>query len=130
MSELWDEDRRLPRGSYVIPCLLRDTETNVYLKCVLLDISAKGCRVFTNDRRVRVMAETKLIGKQFQIEFDFYDVMTDGIKGRVANVHPGKDPELERQLGLEFVDIDAAAKREINRYVSRDTVRARERPGR
>ena len=41
-----------------------------------------------------------LRGRSFAIEFDFYDVQTDGIEGEVVNVHPGKDPDSERQLGL------------------------------
>jgi len=123
MSELWDEDRRLPRGNYVIPCLLHDTETQVYLKAVMLDISASGCRVFTNDRRVRLMQTDRLKGKTFRVAFDYYDVDTENIEGKVVNVHPGKDPNYERQLGLVFTTIDPDAARAINRYVSRDKSR-------
>jgi c-di-GMP-binding flagellar brake protein YcgR len=131
MSEFWDEDRRRPRGEYVIPCLLRDTETNVYLKAVILDLSATGCRVFTNDSRVRLMDEGKLRGKTLHVEFDFYDVETGGIDGQVVNVHPGKDPRHERQLGIRFTTIDPITRRDINRLVNRDVEQRKEKiPGR
>jgi c-di-GMP-binding flagellar brake protein YcgR len=123
MPELWDDDRRLPRGSYIIPCLLRDTDTEVLVKAVLLDISATGCRVFTNDRRVRNMSDQVLKGRSFQVEFDFYNVKTDGIQGTVANVHPGRDPKQERQLGLKFTKIEPTTGRDINRLVTRDRER-------
>ena len=65
--DVWNADRRLPRGDYLIPCLLRDTETNVYVKGVLLDLSGTGCRVFTNDRRIRLMDADRLLGKIFRV---------------------------------------------------------------
>ena len=118
--QIWDDDRRRPRGHYIIPCLLRDTETNVSLKAVLLDIGGDGCRVFTNDRRVRHMTDSILIGKTFVVEFDFYEVDTDGITGEVVNVHPGLDAQNERQLGIQFTAINPTTARDINRLVTRD----------
>jgi c-di-GMP-binding flagellar brake protein YcgR len=97
------------------------------LKTVLLDISGTGCRVFTNDRRVRNMDDQVLIGKTFDIDFDFYGVETAGISGKVVNVHPGKDPRNERQLGLEFTKIGSVARRDINRRVTRDREASKER---
>ena len=125
MKDYWDDDRTLPRGSYIIPCLLHDTETQVQLKSVLLDISGTGCRVFTNDRRVRNMDDKVLIGKTFDVDFDFYGVETAGITGKVVNVHPGRDPRNERQLGIEFTKIDAETRRDINRRVSGDEAKKR-----
>jgi c-di-GMP-binding flagellar brake protein YcgR len=127
MSEFTeDPERQFPRANYIIPCLLKDTETNVYLKAVMLNLSATGCRIFTNDKRVRIMGHERLIGKTFRIEFDFYDVATDGIEGKVLHVKPGKDAVNERQLGIEFTEIDAITRRDINRAVRRDLQHERE----
>lgn len=126
MSEIWEitgvpewEDR-LPRGNYVIPCLLHDKETNVLLKAVILDLSGTGCRVFTNDRRVVLTDPQELKEKTFIVEFDFHDVDTGGIEGRIRHIHPGHDPLRERQMGLEFTKIPAVARRDINRIVRGD----------
>jgi c-di-GMP-binding flagellar brake protein YcgR len=127
-KEVWDieavaiekPEDRLPRGFYVIPCLLHDKATKVHIKGVILDLSATGCRVFTNDKRVRVMDAKRLMSKTFDIEFDFHDVDTGGIEGRVRRVMPGKDPLSERQLGLEFTEITQLVKRDINRGVQGD----------
>lgn len=128
MSEtnIWDiqalpqEKDRLPRGEYLIPCLLADTDTSVHIKAVILDLSGSGCRVFTNDKRVRVMETGRLLGETFRIDFDFYDVDTGEIQATVRNVRPGKNPLYERQLGLEFTDISPEARRDINRHVQGD----------
>jgi c-di-GMP-binding flagellar brake protein YcgR len=122
-GEFWD-DRKRPRGHYTIPCLLRDVETTVYVKAVMLDLSADGCRVFTNDHRVRAMTADRLVGKRFHLEFDFEDLDTSGVVVEVVNVHPGKNPERERQMGLRFVDIDPDLARSINRIVLRDAAAA------
>jgi len=115
-----EQEDRLPRGLYVIPCLLHDKATKVHIKGVILDLSGTGCRVFTNDKRVRVMDSKRLMSKTFDIEFDFHDVDTDGIEGRVRRVQPGKDPINERRFGIEFTAITQLAKRDINRGVQGD----------
>ena len=126
MKQIWEiesaekQDDRLPRGNYVIPCLLNDKATNVHIKGVILDLSGTGCRVFTNDKRVRVMDPKKLMSKTFGIEFDFHDVETEGIEGRVRRVEPGKDPLSERALGVQFTEISQITRRDINRAVQGD----------
>ena len=49
--------RRAERGRYVIPILLRDTRSQAVIKAVVLDLSAKGLRCLTNDRRLLLPPE-------------------------------------------------------------------------
>lgn len=131
MTEIWsDDDRSRPRGYYVLPCLLRHTESEVYLKAVLLDLSATGFRVFTNDRRVRLMDPNKLIGKTFHVEFDFHELTTEGLIAKVVNVHPGKFPDEERQLGLQFTTITPDVAATISKLTTRDRAAEAERKSR
>lgn len=109
--------RRAERGQYIIPALLKDPKSKVAVKAVLLDLSAKGLRCVTNDRRLLLMGEDVLMEKVFSLEFDFFDVDTRGLEGRVAHVRPGKHAAYERQLGIAFTRISATQARDINRAV-------------
>ena len=119
--------RHDPSANYVIPCLLHDTETNVYIKAVILELGAAGCQIFTNDKRVRLMDRSLLLGKKFWIEFDFYDIPTEEVEVEVIDVKPGKDPDRERRLSFRFSKIDTIARRDINRIVRRDIQLSREK---
>ena len=116
--------RRADRGAYVIPMLLHDTRSHVVVKAVLLDISAKGLRCFTNDRRLLLMSEEILYEKAFRLEFDFFDVDTTKLEAKVVNLRQGKHATFERQLGLEFVSITPTQARDINRAVAASTAKA------
>jgi hypothetical protein len=120
MPEQWD---RFLRGHYVIPILLHDTETHIHIKAVILDLSATGCKVFTNDARVRMMDRSRLVGRTFRCEFDFYDLDTSGLRATVRHVEPGKDPMYERQLGLEFTTITGELSKGIRDRVQVDVAR-------
>lgn len=110
--------RMADRGCYIIPMLLRDTRSPVILKAVLLDLSAKGLRCFSNDRRILIMSEDVFLDKTFGLEFDFFGVDTRGIEGRVAHLRPGKHPQFERQIGLSFTRITPMQARDINRAIA------------
>ena len=113
--------RRAERGAYVIPMLLHDTKSHVVVKAVLIDISAKGLRCFTNDRRLLLMSEDILYDKIFRLEFDFFEVNTSGLEGRVVNLRQGKHAQYERQLGLEFARISLTQARDVNRAIAAST---------
>ena len=116
--------RRSERGAYIIPLLLHDLRSPVVLKAVLLDISARGLRCISNDRRLMLISEDVLHGKTFRMEFDFLDVNTVGLEGRVVTVHPGKQPRYERKIGIRFTRISPITARDINRVVMIDDANA------
>ena len=116
--------RRAERGAYIIPMLLHDTRSPVAVKAVLLDISAKGVRCFTNDRRLLLMSDEVLYDKAFRLEFDFFDVDTSRLTGRVVNLRQGKHARYERQLGLEFANITPTQARDINRAIAASMAKA------
>ncbi len=112
--------RRADRGAYIIPMLLHDTRSHVVIKAVILDISSRGVRCFTNDRRLLLMSEEILREKSFRLEFDFVGVDTIGLEGKVVHIRPGKNPRYERQLGIGFTQISPVMARDINRTISAD----------
>ncbi len=120
--------RRSERGAYIIPMLLHDLRSHVVLKAVLLDISAKGLRCFSNDRRMMLIPEEVLYEKTFRMEFDFLDVNTADLEGQVVNIHPGKQPRHERKIGIMFTNISPIVARDINRIVVIDAANAPKRP--
>jgi hypothetical protein len=81
--------------------------------------------VLTNDRRLRRMAPNVVIGKTFLLDFDFHDLETTGIEGRVANIQPGPLKSFDRTLGIHFTKIDPIVKRDVNRIVLADKARKR-----
>ena len=119
MKQPGDEDRILARGNYIIPCLLHNLELNHFLniKAVLLDISGSGCRAFTNDPRVGRLGEELLKGMNFKVEFDFYEIDTNGITGKIVNILPGRNIAYEWKLGIHFTTIKPIIIRDINRRV-------------
>ena len=112
-----DLGRKYTRGKLIIPALLKDTVSSTVIKAVILDISATGLRLVTNDKLMRITPENVLMEKIFDIEFDFFDINTEGIQGKIANVKKGLRHEYERQIGLEFTQIDKTIARDINRKV-------------
>jgi hypothetical protein len=66
-----------------------------------------------------------VVGKTFLLDFDFRDLPTAGIEGRVANVRPGPLAAFDRALGIEFTKIDPLLKRDLNRLVLADKARKR-----
>ena len=64
------------------------------------------------------MSEEILYDKSFRLEFDFFDVDTSGLEGRVVNLRKGKNAQYERQLGLEFVKISPTQARDVNRAIA------------
>ena len=115
-----EEIKTLPkytRGKLIMPALLKDTKSNIVIKAVILDISAIGLRMITNDKLMRLTPENVLMEKIFDIEFDFFDIDTGHIQGRIANIVPGMRHNFERQLGIEFTQIDKIVARDINRIV-------------
>lgn len=113
------------RGSYIIPAVLHDANSTTSLKGVIINLSATGCRVLTNDRRLRCIDPRLVIGKTFLLDFDFHDLPTSGIEGRVANIQVGPSKEFDRTLGIQFTKIDPLVKRDLNRIVLADKVRRR-----
>ena len=109
--------RKYKRGSLIMPALLKDINSNIVIKAVILDISATGLRVVTNDKLVRMTEPDVLMNKTFFVDFDFFDVDTSGIEGRIANVKTGERHEYEKQLGIEFTKIEKTSARDINRIV-------------
>lgn len=109
--------RRADRGSWIIPMLLHDTKSHAVIKAVLLDISAKGLRCFTNDRRLLLISENVLRDKRFRLEFDFFDLNTAGLEGQVVHIRPGKHARHERQLGIAFKAIPPVLARDLNRAI-------------
>ena len=109
--------RKYARGRLIIPALLKDKDSNIMIKAVILDISATGVRMLTNDKRMRLTDNKVLMEKTFEIDFDFFDIETEGIEGKIANVKDGLRHENEKQLGIEFTKIDKTVARDINRKV-------------
>jgi c-di-GMP-binding flagellar brake protein YcgR len=117
-ASFWDMHRRVPRGRFYLPCLLHGADREAPLRAVLLDISASGCRVFSNDRRLLEVDAEQQVGQVYAIELDFYHLDLGGLRGRVVRFHPGPfEPDHERQLGLEFVDLDPELARAIDHAV-------------
>ena len=112
-----DLGRKYTRGRLIIPALLKDKDSNIEIKAVILDISATGLRMVTNDKRMRLTEKNVLMEKNFAVEFDFFDIDTEGIEGRIANVKDGQRHEYEKQVGIEFTKIDQTVARDINRKV-------------
>ncbi len=113
--------RRAERGNHIIPMLLHDVRSHVVIKAVLLDISAEGLRCFSNDRRLMLIRDEALYDKVFRLEFDLQDLNSGNLEGRVVNIHPGKEPNYERRLGILFTNISPIMARDINRIVWIDT---------
>lgn len=109
--------RKYKRGKLIIPALLRDKNSSVVIKAVILDVSATGLRMVTNDRLMRKTSPEVLMEKTFTVEFDFFDIDTEGIEGKIANVKPGLRHEFEKQIGVEFTRIEKTVARDINRKV-------------
>jgi c-di-GMP-binding flagellar brake protein YcgR len=112
-----DLGRKYTRGKLIMPALLKDTQSNTVIKAVILDISATGIRLVTNDKLMRITPEDVLMAETFDMEFDFFDINTAGIQGKIANIKKGLRHEYERQIGLEFTHIDKTIARDINRKV-------------
>ena len=110
-------ERKYKRGRLILPALLKDTASTVMIKAVILDISKTGLRLVTNDKLLRMTEENVLKEKTFHIQFDFFDIDTSHIEGRIANVTPGERHEYEKQLGVEFTKIEPEVARDINRIV-------------
>ena len=113
-------ERKLERAEYRIPVILKDIETDVSLKGIIVDMSGTGCGIVTNDRRVRLTEEANLVGRIFQLDFDFYDFETRGVEGKIVKIFAGADREHERDIGIQFTKIPLLLKRDINRTVMRD----------
>lgn len=111
------EDRKHKRSQLIIPALLRDKDSSVVIKVVILDISKKGMRMLTNDKLVRMTDAPTLKKKTFLIDFDFFDLDTSGIEGRIVNVKKGAHHQYEKQVGVEFTKIDPDIARDINRII-------------
>lgn len=110
-------ERNKERLSFIIPILLIDEKTKLSFKAVILDVSSKGLRIFSNDKRLLLANESVLKEKIFELEFDFFDVPTNGLKAKVANISPGENSEFERRLGLAFVDVPPEQTRKIEEFL-------------
>jgi len=111
------------RGAYLIPLVLHDASSTISIKGVIINLSATGCRVLTNDRRLRLIDPKVILGKPFLLDFDFHDLPTAGIEGRVMNIRSGPQPRFDRTVGIQFTTIDPILKRDLNRIVLRDKAR-------
>ncbi len=109
--------RKYQRGKLVIPALLKDKNSQIIIKAVILDISAKGLRLLTNDKLFKMADPNVLMQKTFDIDFDLFDLNTEGIEGKIVNLKPGLRHQYERQIGLEFTKIEPDLARDINRLV-------------
>ena len=109
--------RKFHRGKLVIPALLRDLDSDVEILAVILDISATGMRVVTNNRVVMMTEPDVLKQKKFRILFDFFDIDTSEIYGKIIHIKPGIREQYEKQLGIEFTQIQKEVSRDINRHV-------------
>ncbi len=118
-----NDDQREARGRYLIPVLLHDAASMVSIKGVIVNLSATGCRVLTNDPRVRAIEPGVLKTKTFLLDFDFQDLPTAGVEGRVANLADGPDERFDRALGIAFARIDPVLRRDLNRAVRGDRTR-------
>ena len=126
MARIWDRTRRIPRGRFVIPCVLHDADSKQQIVAAILDLSADGCRVICNDSSL-TGDETELIGKLYRIEFEFFNVDTKDISAKVLRAHRGSDEAHERQLGLQFTDIDPEVARQIGHIVVQNRSKPRRR---
>ena len=111
------------RGSYLIPMVLHDANSTISIKGVIINLSATGCRILSNDRRIRLVEPRILVGKIFLLDFDFHDLETSGTEGRIMNIRPGPLPQFDRTLGVQFTKISPLVKRDLNRIVMRDKAR-------
>ncbi len=116
-------ETRGERGAYLIPLVLHDANSTISIKGVIINLSATGCRVLTNDRRLRITDPKRIVGKIFLLDFDFHDLETGGIEGKIMNVKPGPLPKFDRTVGIQFTTIDPLVKRDLNRIVMRDKAR-------
>lgn len=112
-----DMDREKKRLKYILPILLIDEDTKMHFKAIILDISSKGLRVFTNDKRILMVKEDILKSKVFKLEFDFFDIDTSELTGKVTNVTEGVNEKYERQMGIAFESIPKLVAMELDEFV-------------
>jgi len=110
-------ERNKQRRNFIIPLLLIDEDTQLTFKAVVLDVSSKGLKAFSNDKRLLLVNEDILKEKTFKLEFDFFDVPTQNLNAKVVNISPGEHPQFERRLGMSFVDIRPELVRTIEEFL-------------
>jgi hypothetical protein len=110
-------DRGKDRHKFIIPLNLVDVDTHLKFKVVILNVSAQGLLVFTNDKRFLMASEDILISKIFDLDFDFFHFDTKGLKACIRNITVGENEKFERKLGLEFVDLDPKFARKLEEFL-------------
>ena len=84
---------------------------------------AEGASVKAVNDRTSAVDTKVIVGKNFLLDFDFHDLETAGIEGKIMNVRPGPLPKFDRTVGIQFTTIDPLVKRDLNRIVMRDKAR-------
>lgn len=119
-------DRQASRSNFIIPIGLRATDPRrkIVFTGVILNMSASGMGVLTNDRRFFRITENEAVGTEFDLNFDFFGADTDGISGRIVHAGYGPHPSYEKFLGIEFSKITSDQRDAIHRIVLKYTLSA------
>lgn len=110
-------DRTKERRQFIIPALMKDIRSTLSFKAVMLNISSKGMRVFSNDQRLLLTPEEVIKRKTFELDFDFFNIPMRGVHAQVVNLSPGMNKGFEKQFGLKFTNLDPKVGRQIEVFV-------------
>jgi hypothetical protein len=109
--------RKAERIRLTLPLLMRDPCRVTPYKAVVLDVSSRGIRGITNDRSFINIPLDQLRKIEFTLDFDFFDVPTMNIKGKVLHVRPTRYHPYEITLGIQFTSIPREAATLLNRKI-------------
>jgi len=103
------------RGDYLLPMVFFERAVAVHFRGVIININPDGLTVVSNDHNILALDDKVLMEKEFLLEFNFFGMDTDGIKGVINKIRPGLFKGHEITMDFTFTDIDPITRRDINR---------------
>jgi len=108
-------DRR--RGDYLLPLVFFEKDVVSHFRAIILNISPDGAMAVSNDRKLLAMDPKSIVGKEFTLEFSFFDLDTKNIRASVKKIRPGLFKGHEITIDFTFTAIDTITRRDINRII-------------
>lgn len=105
------------RGDYLLPMVFFEKDIYFHFRAVILNINPEGCLAVTNDRTFLEQPEQEMQQKDFVLQFNFFDLDTRDIKGRIQRIRPGLFKGHEVTLDFRFTTINTITRRDINRII-------------
>ena len=103
------------RGDYLLP--VRFSSGEFQFRGVIININPEGVVVVTNDRRFINVQNAALQDRDFLLEFNFFDLDTEGITASIKKIRPGLFKGYELVIDFAFTTIASVTKRDINRTI-------------